>query len=72
MRTSGDPKLVVLRHQREMKRAMKDFAHAKRLGVKQIPAVVFDHRFVILGTCDIGKAKAVYFEGLRARIGRKP
>lgn len=60
MRTAKNPKQVVMRHEQAIKRAMKDFAYAQRLGVKSLPAVVFDHRWVVLGSCDIGKARSIY------------
>lgn len=50
-------------HQQQLVTAWRSVVRARELGVKKVPAVVFDDQDVVYGTADVAQAIALHAQG---------
>jgi hypothetical protein len=57
-----DTKEIVAEYMPELKAAYKNIAQSYAVGVTKVPAVVFEHKYIIYGTTNIYNAMSLYRE----------
>lgn len=58
---NGDTNIQAIdRYSDEMNQAYQAMGRIERVGVTKVPAVVFDHQYVIYGTNNVVKAETIY------------